>query len=185
MQRLTVGARVAIKMLSKTGDVEQLRHDFRNGPNHVFGDHHACNPAFCKVALNGSSDSDGGSDSDSDGGNDSNRRDAQQTLTQQLEDIIESKTYGQSNKKQTSANCVHVPYQDGHLLILKRPEGAMLLHYQEFWCVRDRPCFIITSDELSHTGFSGYVTFFCQTSYDFLQTVARTAIEQNPLLYVV
>ena len=78
-------------MHSKTGDVKQLRHDLRNGPNYVFGEHHACNPAFCKVALNeddSSSDSDDGSDTDS--GNGSNSSDMQQTLTQQLEDIIQS-----------------------------------------------------------------------------------------------
>ena len=93
--------------------------------------------------------------------------------------------YGQSKEKQTSANYIHSPYQGGHLLILKRPEGAMLLRYQEFWCSRDHPCFVIMSDELGHTGFSSYVTFFCQTSYDYLQTLARTAMEQNPLLYAV
>ena len=47
IQRLAVGARVAIRKHSKTGNVQQLRHDLRNGPNHVFGDHRKCNPAFC------------------------------------------------------------------------------------------------------------------------------------------
>lgn len=47
IQRLTVGARVAIRMHSKTGNVNQLRHDLRNGPAHVFGDHSKCNSGFC------------------------------------------------------------------------------------------------------------------------------------------
>ena len=32
MQRLTVGACVAIRMHSETGNIQQLRHDLRNGP---------------------------------------------------------------------------------------------------------------------------------------------------------
>ena len=56
-----VGARLAIKVHSKTGNVRQLQHDLRNGPNHVFGDHSQCNPAFCKVT---SKENDDGSDSD-------------------------------------------------------------------------------------------------------------------------
>ena len=51
MQRLTVGARLAIKMHSKTGNVTQLRHDLRNGLNPVFSDHSQCNHAFCKVTT--------------------------------------------------------------------------------------------------------------------------------------
>ena len=47
IQRLTVGARVAIAKHSKTGNITQLRHDLRNGPSHVFGDHSQCNPEFC------------------------------------------------------------------------------------------------------------------------------------------
>ena len=47
IQRLTVGARVAIRMHSKTGNVQQLRQDLRNGPAHVFGDHSKCNSSFC------------------------------------------------------------------------------------------------------------------------------------------
>ena len=48
IQRLTVGARIAIRMNSKDSNVQQLRHDLRNGPAHVFGDHTHCNPLFCK-----------------------------------------------------------------------------------------------------------------------------------------
>ena len=51
IQRLTVGARVAIKMHSKTQNIQQLRHDLRNGPDHVFGFHQNCNPGFCTQAA--------------------------------------------------------------------------------------------------------------------------------------
>ena len=51
INRLTCGARCAIKMHSKTNNVEQLRKDLRNGPHHVFNNHSHCNPAFCKVAA--------------------------------------------------------------------------------------------------------------------------------------
>ena len=47
IQRLTVGARVAIAKHSKTGNITQLHHDLCNGPSHVFGDHSQCNPEFC------------------------------------------------------------------------------------------------------------------------------------------
>ena len=48
MKRITHGARCAIKMHSKTGDVAALRHDLRNGIRHYFGDHRNCNSAYCK-----------------------------------------------------------------------------------------------------------------------------------------
>ena len=51
IQRLAVGARIAIRMHSKTGNVQQLRQDLRNGPAHVFGDHSKCNREFCKHHL--------------------------------------------------------------------------------------------------------------------------------------
>ena len=51
IQRLTVGARIAIQMHSKDMNVQQLRHDLRNGPAHVFGDHSSCNPLFCKNTV--------------------------------------------------------------------------------------------------------------------------------------
>ena len=90
-QRLTVGACAAIKMHSKTDDKKQLCHDVRNSPNHMLGDLHTCNPAFCKVALNVTDDSSDcvvGSDTDS--GNSCNSPNMEQSLTQQLEDIIKS-----------------------------------------------------------------------------------------------
>ena len=48
IQRLTVGARIAIRLHSKNGDIQQLRKDLRNGPAHVFGDHSSCSSSFCK-----------------------------------------------------------------------------------------------------------------------------------------
>lgn len=35
-------------MHRKTKNVNPLRHDLRNGPNHVFSDHARCNPAVNK-----------------------------------------------------------------------------------------------------------------------------------------
>ena len=58
MQQLTTGVRVAIKMHSETGDVQQLRKDLRNGPAHVFGDHTNCNVQFCKHVPGHSSQQD-------------------------------------------------------------------------------------------------------------------------------
>ena len=56
IQRLTVGARIAIRTHSKTRDLIKLRHDLRNGPHHVFGDHVSCSPQFCKYSpINNSS----------------------------------------------------------------------------------------------------------------------------------
>ena len=39
IQRLTVGARIAITKHSVTNNISQLRHDLRNGPSHVFEGH--------------------------------------------------------------------------------------------------------------------------------------------------
>ena len=50
--------------------MKQLRHNLSNGPNHVFGDHAQCNPAFCKASAvtedRMSSDSDSNNDDDND-----------------------------------------------------------------------------------------------------------------------
>ena len=46
IQRLTVGARIAIAKHSVTNNVSQLRHDLCNGPSHVFGDHSRCSVEF-------------------------------------------------------------------------------------------------------------------------------------------
>ena len=51
MKRLVVGARCAIEMHSKSKNVQRLRKDLRNGPNHVFNNHTYCSPTFCKVAA--------------------------------------------------------------------------------------------------------------------------------------
>lgn len=64
IQRLTIGARIAIRMHSSTGNVQQLRHDLRNGPRHVFGDHSLCNPEFCKHVPSSSPDDDSSPDPD-------------------------------------------------------------------------------------------------------------------------
>ena len=45
--RIAAGARAAIRMHAKTGNVDFLRKDLRNGPYHVFGDHRNCNEEFC------------------------------------------------------------------------------------------------------------------------------------------
>ena len=47
IRKLSAGARAAIRMHAKTGNVDQLRKDLRNGPYHVFGDHRNCNEEFC------------------------------------------------------------------------------------------------------------------------------------------
>ncbi|KAL9975222.1 hypothetical protein ACROYT_G012355 [Oculina patagonica] len=49
IKKIAAGARAAMKMHSKTGDVEALRRDLRNGPYHVFGDHRKCSVSFCKA----------------------------------------------------------------------------------------------------------------------------------------
>lgn len=51
IRRLTVGARCAIKMHTTDKDINLLRKDLRNGPNHVFNDHRNCSPTFCKIAA--------------------------------------------------------------------------------------------------------------------------------------
>ena len=43
IRRIAAGARAAIRMHAKTGNVDLLRKDLRNGPYHVFGDHRNCN----------------------------------------------------------------------------------------------------------------------------------------------
>ena len=54
IQKLTVGAWMAIQMHSRTGNILQLHHDLRNGPAHVFENHSKCNPNFCKHATSSS-----------------------------------------------------------------------------------------------------------------------------------
>ena len=48
IKRITHGARCAIKMHSRTGDVAALKRDLRNGIRHYFGDHRQCRLSFCK-----------------------------------------------------------------------------------------------------------------------------------------
>ena len=94
--RLTVGARVAIKLHSIDGNVQQLRHDLRNGPAHVFGDHSACNPSFCKYRQIENADeeenaveSDESSDDLEEVDHDSEGHD---TLIEQLSDLVAGET---------------------------------------------------------------------------------------------
>ena len=47
IRRIAACARAAIRMHSKTGNVDLLRKDLGNGPYHVFGDHRNCNKEFC------------------------------------------------------------------------------------------------------------------------------------------
>ena len=90
IQRLTIGARIAIRMHSQTGNVQQLRHDLRNGPNHVLGDHTKCNSAFCTRST--SSNTDRESDSDIDNSDDIKGDDSDicehPTLSEQIDSII-------------------------------------------------------------------------------------------------
>ena len=52
IHRLTAAARAAIRMHSKTRKVDLLRHDLRNAPYHIFGDHSNCSASFCKAIGN-------------------------------------------------------------------------------------------------------------------------------------
>ena len=52
IQRLTVGARIAITKHSITKNSTQLHHDLRNGPSHVSGDHTNCSKNFCTFQQN-------------------------------------------------------------------------------------------------------------------------------------
>ena len=88
IQRLTIGARVAIRMHSQTRDIQQLRHDLRNGPSHVFGNHSKCNPSFCKTREADIHHSDS-SDNDSDENEEANTNIQDATISQQLYDIID------------------------------------------------------------------------------------------------
>ena len=85
IKRLTSGARAAIRMHSQTRNIDQLRHDLRNGPYHVFGDHSKCNKDFCKIIRLPHLD-DGSIIQEA--MHDENSVDGEQTIRQQLEDII-------------------------------------------------------------------------------------------------
>ena len=105
-------------MHSKSKDVKQLRHDLRNGPNHVFGDHAQCNPAFCNAsAVTEDSIS---SDSDSDNDNDDSIQDPPQPLTEQLHDII-----GCELDDESTATDEHDARKSGETIALCLPVGLM------------------------------------------------------------
>ena len=86
IRRLTAGARAAIRMHASTGDVQQLRHDLRNAPYHVFGDHSKCNPAFCQ--LRGLEQAEVRSDEQLSDTNTPNPPVESSTLQEHLDDII-------------------------------------------------------------------------------------------------
>ncbi|XP_078655620.1 uncharacterized protein LOC144902215 [Branchiostoma floridae x Branchiostoma belcheri] len=48
IKKISAGARAAIRMHSRTKNVQALQRDIRNGPYHVFGDHRKCSSSFCK-----------------------------------------------------------------------------------------------------------------------------------------
>lgn len=48
IERLVKGVRSAIKECGRTGNLDLLKHDIRNAPYHVFGDHNKCRETFCK-----------------------------------------------------------------------------------------------------------------------------------------
>ena len=52
MQRLTVEACVAIRIHSETGNVRKHLGMTSEQSNHVFGDHHEWDPAFCNQPIN-------------------------------------------------------------------------------------------------------------------------------------
>ena len=98
IRHLTAGARAAIRMHSPTRNIRQLRHDLRNCPYHVFGEHFNCNPAFCKVRAG--IDSEGNASSDTDDITEDNTGTSSVssppitstiTLQQQISDIIQQK----------------------------------------------------------------------------------------------
>ena len=88
VQRLTVGARVAIRMHSKTGDAQQLRHDLRNAPNHVIGNHSRCNPAFCTSSTSNATADSESDESDEDVADDNSLDADKTTLPEQIDNII-------------------------------------------------------------------------------------------------
>ncbi len=93
IKRLATGARCAIKMHSKSGDVEKLRKDLRNGPSHVFNDHTNCSTSFCKVAagISGTSPPDKDNNNSSTSSQTSDDEvETEHTLTGAIDNIINS-----------------------------------------------------------------------------------------------
>ena len=85
-----------IRMHAPTRNIRQLRHDLRNCPYHVFGDHSSCNPAFCKVRAG--KDGEGNASSDTEDTTEDNTGTSSvnsppitdtTTLQQQISDIIQ------------------------------------------------------------------------------------------------
>jgi hypothetical protein len=86
IQRLTVGARIAITKNSVTNNISQLRHDLRNGPSHVFGDHSHCSKDFCKFQQSESTST--SEEIDDEDHNVLPATDAAQNMEQQIDAII-------------------------------------------------------------------------------------------------
>ena len=113
IQRLTIGARMAIKMHNETQNVVQLRTDLRNGPSHVFGNHSKCNPQFCthNTATNPTPDD---SEMQVD---ETESSEAPDTFVQILDSIIEEETETVNNEDQEDAR------NGGHPSVANLPHG--------------------------------------------------------------
>ena len=93
----------------------------------MFGDHRECNPAFCNLRLNSGISSDGSSsssDSDSDNGED---RQDDQTLTAQLEDIIQAEL--DDEPMATDEHDIHIKPTTLHSL----PDGLLHGEGESLW----------------------------------------------------
>ena len=100
IQRLTIGARMAIKMHSSTHNINQLRHDLRNGPSHVFGDHSNCTSQFCTHRTTVASTTQEDSTDPVDNAHISSQP---TTFVDQLDDIIEEEVEAASEEDEHDA----------------------------------------------------------------------------------
>ena len=99
-------------MHAPTRNIHQLRHDLRNCPYHVFGDHSSCNPAFCKVKS--ATEGEGNASSDTDDTTEDNTGTSSvnsppitdtTTLQEQISDIIQQ-------EKEDDMSALTSPLQD-------------------------------------------------------------------------
>ena len=109
IQRLTVGARIAITKHSVTKNSTQLRHDLRNGPSHVFGDHTNCSKDFCTFQQNPSVPDDESDEEDEP----TVPTAAEQTIEEQISTIIQTET-----ELQISPHDEHDAAQGGHTSLI-------------------------------------------------------------------
>ena len=155
IQRLTVGVRIAIRIHSKNSNVQQLWHDLRNGPTHVFGDHSSCNPAFCKFIEQGD---DHGAQTEKDDDEEKENDDQAQskyasphqpsTLAEQISDILaaendeeptpEDEVAAQSGYSQSLANLPDGLFRKvmacGDRLVVLAPQLSSLAITRRPWC---------------------------------------------------